>query len=210
MPSPVALEWLPTDPDAASAATRAIAFLLIMTLAFLAAVGFRGMVGRVRRRSGGATRRLLGRPPVHEPWATGEWACGRCHTVNRASSAACERCRGPRAEVAMSFAAVVTEPDILPASIPAGAGATVTLEHNPAAHTQGLNGHWRLRVNSVIVGSAARRDGALALLRAVEGAEAVLYDPSGEGYAAYALPALVAAFEAPRLPLSTSCPEGRL
>jgi hypothetical protein len=59
----------------------------------------------------------------------------------------------------------------------------------------------------VIVGSAARRDGALALLRAVEGARAVLFDANGMGYAPYPLPALLAAFEGPRLPITGACPE---
>jgi hypothetical protein len=107
----------------------------------------------------------------------------------------------------MTFAGTPTEPDIIPASIPAGSSATVVLEHNPAAHLDGLNGHWRLRVNGVIVGSAARRDGVLAMLRAVEGADAALFDPNDSGYARYALPALIAAFEKPKLPLSAPCPE---
>lgn len=207
MPTPTASTWVPVDADTASTATRALVFLLVLALAFLAAVAFRGGVRAALRRADAATRRLFGRPRPPSPWATGEWACGRCKTLNRGSSRACERCRSPRAEADMRFAPVPTEPDIVPASIPAGVGAVVTLEHNAAAHTQGLNGHWRLRVNSVIVGSAARRDGALALLRAVEGADAVLFDPKGDGYAAYPLPALIAAFEAPRLPIRAPCPE---
>jgi hypothetical protein len=197
---------VPLGGDTGSVIARAVLFLLIMALAFFAARAAWGVLAS--GRWGAVGRRLLGHAPP-EPWATGEWACGRCHTVNRADSPACERCRAQRASAAMTFAPVPREPDIIPGAIPAGAGSTVTLEHNPAAHTDGLNGHWRLRVDSVIVGSAARRDGALALLRAVEGADAVLFDSTGDGYAAYALPALIAAFERPRLPIRTPCPEGR-
>jgi hypothetical protein len=195
---------VPLGGDTASVVARGILFLLIMALAFLAA---RATLGAIRsRRWGGAARHLLGHQAL-APWDTGEWACGRCRSVNRAASVTCEHCRSPRRETELTFAGIPTEPDIVPDAIPAGAGAVVTLEHNEAAHRDGLNGHWRLRVNSVIVGSAARRDGALALLRAVEGAEAVLFDPTGAGYAAYALPSLIAAFEQPRLPIRTPCPE---
>lgn len=209
MPSPSASTWLPVDDSLNSVATRAIVFVMLMGLSFLLAVALVALAKRLRRRADTAARELLGRPPVPSAWATGEWACGRCKTVNRAASRTCVRCRAPREQVAMSFAPVATEPDILPSSIPAGAGATVTLEHNEAAHLDGLNGHWRLRVNSVIVGSAARRDGALALLRAVEGANAVLFDPEGEGYRPYPLAAVVTAFEGRRLPIRTPCPESR-
>ena len=183
---------------------QAITYVLTLSAGFLAAYFFwnwasGGGPGRIMRR-------FAGRTPA-PTWATGEWACGACHTVNRASLVACERCRAPRGATQMTFAAIPTEPDIIPATIPVGAGSTVSLEHNPAAHLEGLNGHWRLRVNSVIVGSAARRDGALALLRAVDGAPAVVFDPDGAGYAHYALPALIAAFEGPKLPLAAPCPE---
>lgn len=195
--------------DPGSIATRAVVLLLILSLSFLCAVAFLGAVRRIRADSGSVSWQLFRRPPDRAPWASAGWACGRCHSVNPHLAPACQRCRSPRAETEMAFAGVPTEPDVIPAPIPAGSGATVTLEHNPAAHLDGLNGHWRLRVNSVIVGSAARRDGALALLRAVEGADAVLYDAEGMGYAAYDLPSLIAAFEVPRLPLRAPCPEGR-
>jgi hypothetical protein len=196
--------WISTGDDTASQMARALVFVMAMALSGLAALGFWNWI-----RGGGVgrlTRRALGRP-LRPTWDSGEWACGACHTVNRASNIVCEPCRGPRGATQMSFAGIPTEPDIIPATVPAGVGASVTLEHNPAAHADGLNGHWRLRVNSVVVGSAARRDGALALLRAVEGAESVLFDPNGAGYSRYALPALIAAFEGPRLPLAAPCPE---
>ena len=204
MPDPSLDTWIPLGGDGGSVATRAIVFIMLMAIAGSAAVWF--MHALRDGRLGAMTRRLLGRP-LPQPWATGEWACGQCHTANRASSQACARCRSPRAAVELAFADVPAEPDILPVSIPAGAGSTVVLEHNSAAHTDGLNGHWRLRVNGVIVGSAARRDGALAMLRAVEGADAVLFDPSGAGYAAYALRSVIAAFESPKLPINAPCPE---
>ena len=195
---------VPLGDDTASAVARALLFLLIMVLAFIAARATLGTL--LSRRWGSVARRLIGRQPL-PPWATGAWACGQCRSVNRAASVVCERCRSRRQQVQLAFGGIATEPDILPERIPAGPGAVVTLEHNEAAHRDGLNGHWRLRVSGVTVGSAARRDGALALLRAVTGAEAVLFDASGAGYAAYALPSLIAAFEQPRLPISVPCPE---
>jgi hypothetical protein len=97
-------------------------------------------------------------------------------------------------------------PDIIPARIPA-TGALVLLEHNAAAHDDGLAGHWRLRVNGVIAGSVARRAGALELLRSLEGAEIVYYDPNGNGVGPYPVVALMRAFEAPALPLVGPCPD---
>ena len=107
----------------------------------------------------------------------------------------------------MEFAAVDADPDIIPNEIQAGLGSAVTLEHNDAAHAQGMTAHWRLRVNSVVVGTAATRDGALQLLRAVRGADVVLFDPKGMGYAPYPLPALINAFEGAKLPYAGPCPE---
>jgi hypothetical protein len=190
--------------DVGSMLTRAIVLLIAGGLGALCA---RAVWNFLRDGGPGKTaRRMIGHQE-RAPWASNGWACGRCHTVNRHTRRECERCRSPRESTEMAFAQVATEPDIIPASIPAGAGAIVTLEHNSAAHTEGLNGHWRLRVNSVIVGSAARRDGAVALLRAVEGANAVLFDPRGAGIAPYPISALIAAFESPKLPLSVPCPE---
>ncbi len=210
MPTDAPSTWISTDPDPASTAARAVAFVLIMLLSFLLAVAVRGAVRGGSKSIDPATRQLFRRPPVAAPWASGEWACGRCRTVNRAARSVCERCRTSRAEAEMAFDGPAPVPDIIPAEIPAGVGGIVILEHNAAAHADGLNGHWRLRVNSTIVGSAARRDGALALLRAVTGAEAVLFDPEGDGYAPYGLLELIAAFEAPRLPIRTPCPEAAL
>lgn len=178
-----------------------------MVFSFLLAIAARGALRGWAKGIGPATRRALGAPDPSATWARGEWACGRCRSLNRGSATACERCRAPRAQAEIRVAAPGTAPDIIPAEIRAGPTSVVTLEHNPGAHGRGLTGHWRLRVNTVIVGSAARRDGALALLRAVRGASAVMFDADGEGFAAYGLPDLVRAFEAPRLPLRTPCAE---
>jgi hypothetical protein len=199
--------WIPTDATVESATLRVVVFLLIMGLSFLLAVAATGALRAGATRAGPATRRALGRPAPPDPWASGEWACGRCRSVNRPSATTCEGCRAPRASVEIQAAPPVPAPDVIPAGIPAGAAATVTLEHNASAHEDALVGHWRLRVDGVVVGSAAHRDGALALLRAVHGADAVMFDPRGDGYAPYALPSLIAAFEAPRLPVRTPCPE---
>jgi hypothetical protein len=196
--------WLPIEGDDASTSIRFIAFVLLFGAGvFSAKVTWDSLRGV---GPGKVVRRLLGRPE-RVPWASGEWACGACHSVNRPTDVVCGRCRATREATQMQFAGIPTEPDIVPASIPADAGSSVLLEHNAAAHLDGLNGHWRLRVNSVIVGSAARRDGAVALLRAIEGVDAVLFDANGAGYGRHSIASLIGAFEGPKLPLNTPCPE---
>jgi hypothetical protein len=197
--------WTDGTPEAI--AGRALVFVVIMACAYLLAAAAWGGLGRAARNADRATRRLFGRPRSAPDWDRGSWACGRCRSVNRATTVACERCRAPRADVEIPVVPVATEPDVVPAEIAVPDGSAVTLEHNAAAHDDGLNGHWRLRVNGVILGSAARRDGALALLRAVRGSEVVMFDPKGAGYAAYGRAALIAAFEARSLPLRAPCPE---
>jgi hypothetical protein len=198
--------WITTDPSGEGVAVRAVVFLLLIGVGIVLALAFRDAARGYRRGLGAAVRSAIGRP---EPpaWARGEWACGACRSVNRRDARSCDTCRAPRAAVELAFAPPEAAPDILPEVIPAGAGSTVTLEHNAAAHSDGLSGHWRLRVNGVTVGSAATRDGALHLLRAVRDAEAVLFDPRGAGYAPYGLADLIRAFEGPRLPVSGPCPE---
>ena len=197
--------WTDDTPEAI--AGRALVFVVIMACAYLLAVAAWGGLGRAARNADRATRRLFGRPVLPQDWDRGTWACGRCRSINRPRSVACERCQAPRAEVEIPVVPVPTAPDVVPAEIAVPDGSAVTLEHNAAAHADGLNGHWRLRVNGVILGSAARRDGALALLRAVRGSEVVLFDPKGAGYATYGRAALIAAFEARSLPLRAPCPE---
>ena len=207
MPSDSPPTWISTDPSTEGTIVRAVAFLAIMVLAFLLAVAFRGALRGGARQAGPATRRILGRPEPPAPWARGEWVCARCRSISRPASTRCDRCRTPRAVAEVLPPAAQGVPDIIPAEVPAAPPSVVMLEHNAAAHLEGLAGHWRLRVNNVIVGSAARRDGALALLRAVTGAETVLFDRRGDGYAPMALAALIAAFEGPRLPIRAPCPE---
>lgn len=188
------------DPGAAALALAALIYG-----GMLIGWGVWQVAARVRRGAGSATRTLLGRaePP---PWVQDHWACGRCRSVNPRFAERCERCRSPRSSAEITVPLPPTVPDIIPASI-AAAGALVRLEHNALAHDDGLSGHWRLRVNGVIAGSAARRDGALDLLRALDGAETVYYDPRGSGTGPYPVAALIAAFEGADLPLEEPCPE---
>jgi hypothetical protein len=186
-------------------AAAALAFLLLVYGGGLLAWGTWQVVGRIRRRAGTTTRNLIGRPE-QAPWVQDHWACARCRSVNPRWADRCQRCRAARASAEMHAPVAGGVPDIIPAGIPA-AGALVLLEHNAAAHDDGLAGHWRLRVNGVIAGSVARRDGALELLRALEGAETVWYDPKGEGVGPYPVVALIGAFEAPALPLVGPCPD---
>ncbi len=186
-------------------AAAALAFLLLVYGGGLVAWGVWQLAARIRRGAGPATRTLIGRPEP-PPWVQDRWACGRCRSINPRYADRCQRCRAPRAGVEIPVPPPATEPDIIPAAIRA-AGALVLLEHNAAAHDAGLAGHWRLHVNGVIAGSAARRDGALDLLKALEGAETVYYDPKGNGVGPYPVATLISAFEAPALPLAGPCPE---
>jgi hypothetical protein len=197
--------WTDDRPDAILG--RAVAFVVILGISYLLARATWTAIGAIARNIGPTTSFALGRPRRRQPWARGEWACSRCRSLNRAAATACERCRAPRALVEMPEVPPATEPDLVPGRITVPAGSVVALEHNAAAHHDGLNGHWRLRVNGVMRGSAARRDGALRLLQALDGSDVVLFDPSGAGQGAYPRTALIAAFEAPRLPLNEPCPE---
>jgi hypothetical protein len=198
--------WIDTSHTPEAVALRVIVFIGILAVSGVVAVAVRDALGRARRDAGTVARGAMGRP-MRPEWATGEWACGRCRTVNGARRDRCQRCRAPRLQVEMAFTADAREPDVIPIEVPAGPDALVMLEHRAEAHRADLAGHWRLRVNGVVAGSAASRDGALALLRALRGTETVLFDPKGLGYAPYPLASLIAAFEGPRLPFSGPCPE---
>jgi hypothetical protein len=186
-------------------AAAALAFLLLVYGGGLLAWGTWRLGARIRRGAGPATRNLIGRPEP-PPWVQDHWACGRCRSVNPRYADRCQRCRAPRGAVEIPVPPPAAEADIIPTAIPA-AGALVLLEHNAAAHDGGLAGHWRLRVNGVIAGSASRRDGALDLILALEGAETVYYDPQGNGVGPCPIAALISAFRAPTLPLAEPCPE---
>jgi len=194
--------WITTEGGTDAMTVRAVVFLLILVASGLTAWGVREAMRASVRRAGGATRQALARGGNGRPWA-----CARCRSLTPGSSPRCSRCGADRATSELVIAPVETEPDILPAAIPVAVDALVALEHNAAAHEDGLNGHWRLRVNGVVVGVAARRGGALQLLRAVEGGSVVIFDPHGNGVAPYPLEALIRAFEGPRLPLGVPCPE---
>ena len=198
--------WVDTSQTAGGIALRVFVLLAILAFSGLMALGVREALGRMRAGSGGAARRAMGRP-APPPWATGEWACGRCRSFNRQAQVRCTRCGAQRRQVEMTFAPPEPEADVIPEEIAAGPGALVVLEHDPAAHTRALAGHWTLRVNGVTAGSASTRDGALALLRALGGTERVMFDPKGLGLAPYPLGAVIAAFEGRKLPITSPCPE---
>ena len=59
-----------------------------------------------------------------------------------------------------------------------------------------------------MVGSAASREGALALLRALDGVDVVSSTSAGTGTSRrIRLADVIARFEAPRFPLDVPCPE---
>lgn len=162
---------------------------------------------RLRRAAGTGVRRLVGHP-APAPWEPTGWACLRCRSVNRGQTDRCARCRAPRVVAGLPDPPATAEPDVIPIEIRA-AGAIVVLEHNAAAHADGLVGHWRLRVNGSITGTAARQDGALALLLALRDADAVFYDLTGKGTFPYPSEALAQRFAERKLPVPGPCPERR-
>jgi len=198
--------WIDTSPTPEGMTLRVVAFLLILAISGIAALAARDALGRTRSEAGRIARGAIGQP-VAPPWASRGWACGRCRSVTGHGRDRCQGCGAPRSETELHLPPAEPVPDVIPADITAGPGSLVMLEHNASAHEQALARHWLLRVNGVVAGSAANRDGALALLRAVRGVDTVMFDPHGKGYAPYQLTALVAAFEGPRLPYASPCPE---
>lgn len=199
--------WITTDDAPEAMALRAAVFVGLMLASLVLALGFRDLLGRWRRGAGPLARRALGRP-APPPWEHREWLCGGCRSLNAASAARCRTCRTPRAtgELRLERPAPGAE-DQIPARIEAAPPSTVVLEHRAAAHGDGLVGHWRLRVNGVVSGTAAHHGGALALLRALDGPQVVVFDPDGGGHRPFPLAALIAAFEGPRPPIPGPCPE---
>lgn len=205
VPSELVESWVPrSDTPDAMAGRLLIALLVVGIGAAFAASLTRGAADYRRGLAGALRRAIRPEPPA---WIRTEWICGSCRSVNNARAPRCARCRRERTVVELSFTPAPTLPDQIPAEIAVPRGSRLTLEHNPAAHADGLTGHWRLRVNGVVVGSAARRDGALALLRSVGGADTIMFDPRETGFSTYRLSDLVAAFERPRLPVDVACPE---
>lgn len=154
-----------------------------------------------------ATRRRINRARGADrpEWASGIWQCATCLTTNRPSAERCERCRRPRQELA--HPPIEPRPDWVPDRIAVPADAIVTLMHDPGAHVDPGEAHWRVTVGGSTVGSAARREGAVALLRALDGAELIALDIRGTGASTYRLADVIARFEAPAFPLAVPCPE---
>lgn len=156
---------------------------------------------------GSATRRDIARARGADrpDWAPGIWHCASCLTTNRPTATRCERCRRPRDE--LPHPATEPRPDWIPDRIAVPPDVIVSLIHDPAAHGDPGLAHWRLAAGGRTVGSAARRDGATALLRALDGVEVVAIDVRGIGPATYRVIDAIARFEAPRFPLDVPCPE---
>ena len=159
---------------------------------------------------GGATRRARrdisrARGAERPEWAPGIWHCAACLSTNRPTATRCERCRRPREELVHDAAEV--RPDWLPDRIPVPPNVIVTLVHDPSAHLDPGEAHWRLTAGGRTVGSAARREGALALLRALDGVDVIALDVRGTGPGTFRLADVIARFEAPRFPLDVACPE---
>jgi hypothetical protein len=182
-----------------------VALLVIAIASIVLGLAFRNGITAYFRGFGRAAARALGQetPP---DWLVTEWICGACRSVNVRTASRCARCKSGRAGNEMVAAAATTGPDLIPKSID-GAGRRVTLEHNRAAHRGPGGGHWRLRIDGSVVGSAALRDGALGLLRVVHGTQIVHFDAHGTGAARYRIADLINAFEGPALPINVPCPE---
>lgn len=138
-------------------------------------------------------------------WAPGIWHCASCLSTNRPTATRCERCRRPREE--LQHPPPEARPDWIPERIKVPSDVVVTLVHDPAAHADPGIAHWRLAAGGRTVGSAARREGAAALLRALDGVDVVAIDVRGTGPARYRLADAVARFEGSRFPIDVPCPE---
>jgi len=138
-------------------------------------------------------------------WAPGIWLCAFCLSTNAPASTSCPACKRPRQDLGRRQVEVAR--DVIPDRVPVPPGAIVTLHHEARAHRDPGDPHWRVTVGGATVGSAAARDGALALLRALDGVDVVMLDIRGDGPAPYRLPDVIARFDGPRFPLDVACPE---
>lgn len=138
-------------------------------------------------------------------WAPGIWHCAACLSTNPPTATRCGRCMAPRH--VLEHDPVEVRPDWIPDRVPVATGALIGLVHDASAHADPSLAHWRLMVGGQIAGSAARRDGALALLRALDGADRISLDVRGTGPADYRVADVIARFEAPAFPLDVACPE---
>lgn len=135
----------------------------------------------------------------------GHLVMAHCRSTNVPAATRCGSCRQPREE--LEHAQVAARPDWIPERIDASRGMLVRLVHDPAAHADPSAAHWKVTVGRQMVGSAARRAGALELLRAIDGADAISLDVHGAGAAMFRVTDLIARFETPRFPLDVPCPE---
>ena len=161
------------------------------------------LIGASQRRARRAVTRARGadRPD----WAPGIWMCAHCRSSNTPTSDRCTTCRRPREVLERQPAE--TLPDLIPERIVVPPRTAVALIHGSAAHSDPGEPHWAIRVGGQTVGVAARRDGTLALLRAIEGTDTISLDVRGSGASAYRLAEVVARFAAPAFPLDVPCPE---
>jgi hypothetical protein len=203
--SPLPDVGIPVGSGAFDMAGRLLAFLVFGGAGVLLAVGVRDLLRHWERSAGPGLGKLVGRPRTPE-WVTTQWLCGGCRSFNHQSVDRCHRCGRARSNAQLHPPPSVPPEDIIPAAIDV-TGRRVSLDHNRAAHLDGLHSHWQLRVDGQVVGSASLRTGAVALLRCVEGTDMIWFDPHGSGHGQYNLGRLVAAFSAGRLPISEPCPE---
>jgi hypothetical protein len=163
-------------------------------LSFLGVIG--GSAGRGISHALGSDR---------PEWTPGIWQCAQCRSTNVAAATRCAKCRHPRDE--LEHEPEPERPDWIPDRIVVTAGGITTLIHDPAAHGDPGAAHWRVTVAGRTVGSTARRDGALALLRAIEGTDTIALDVRGTGTSLFRLSDAIARFEARPFPLDVPCPE---
>lgn len=187
------------DESAARFVTLVVMYTGGMAIAaafFMVVRGFLRSSRRQINRSRGAER---------PDWAPGIWLCAHCRSTNHPSARRCTSCHAPRADILRDPAEA--RPDWIPERIDASRGLIVTFAHDPAAHSDPGAAHWQLLVGGHMVGSAARRTGAIALLKALQGTETIAIDVRGTGAATYRLADAIARFEAPRFPIDVPCPE---
>jgi hypothetical protein len=204
-PEPAPPTWVTIDTSPDGMAIRLVVLLLIAAVSIMLGLAFRDGVMAYLRGFRRAAIRALGKEPPPD-WIVTDWLCGACLSINVRAATRCRSCRSGRVENEVKEPVGSAPADVIPGSID-GTGKRVALEHSRAAHRDPHQVHWRLRVDGRVMGSACLRDGALALLRAVHGADIVLFDQHDSGLVPYRLDDLISAFERPALPLNEPCPE---
>jgi hypothetical protein len=161
------------------------------------------LIGASQRRARRAVSRARGadRPD----WAPGIWMCAHCRSSNTPTADRCTTCRRPREVLTRPPAEALA--DLIPDHVVVPPRSAVALIHHPAAHTDPGEAHWSIRVGGQTVGVAARRDGALALMRAIEGTDTIALDVRGTGPSTYQLADVIVRFAGPGFPLDVPCPE---